>query len=320
MTVEVTPGEMEVAAPPAVVITDTAIDDDIKLRRVGFYLTFFLFLVDVLLLVFSSTLYAGHTIDVEKLDPEVTLYHLATSFTPVILFLNFLFMLILLRWYRTNHISSDACGCGIFIYVLMTAACVAFFAVFMSMCNPVNEFENLPYSPSSATFIRTDNITWYNANNVYSQIGVGASTASIRFLGSYNTSDACIKACDDFTQMNMPSSSCHTWTWHYPVPQNYQYAGQCFGRTDLVWTAKAQTYVDCGVATNGGGVMTYVSESDEWTGIMFRDMLKANHDALALYVIVVIRMGLPVAFIVLTILAGVLFGLFSLIKWAAFEN
>eukprot|EP01113_Clastostelium_recurvatum_P028854 TRINITY_DN3483_c0_g1_i1.p1 TRINITY_DN3483_c0_g1~~TRINITY_DN3483_c0_g1_i1.p1 ORF type:complete len:321 (-),score=65.84 TRINITY_DN3483_c0_g1_i1:139-1101(-) len=320
MTVEVTPGEMEVAAPPATVVTETAIDDEHKLRRVGFYLAFFLFLVDVLLLVFSSTLYAGHVIDFAKLDPEVTLYHLATSFTPVILVLNFIFMLILLRWYRTSHLSGDACGCGIFIYVLMTAACVAFFAVFMSMCNPANDFENLPYSPSYAIYTRTDNITLYNMNNVHSQIGVGASTDSIRFLGSYNTSDACIKACADFTQMNMPTSSCHSWTWHYPVSQNYQYAGQCFGRTDLVWTAKAQTYVDCGIATNGGGVQTYVNESDEWSGTMFRDMLKANHDALALYVIVVIRFGLPVALLVLSILASVLYGLFSLIKWAAFEN
>eukprot|EP01113_Clastostelium_recurvatum_P047959 TRINITY_DN8635_c0_g1_i1.p1 TRINITY_DN8635_c0_g1~~TRINITY_DN8635_c0_g1_i1.p1 ORF type:complete len:346 (+),score=71.37 TRINITY_DN8635_c0_g1_i1:166-1203(+) len=335
MTVElVTPGEMEGASPsptpapdhdsttssPTKSSSENSNDDNNNsedeypiLRRLGFYAVLFLFIMDIPLLVYSATLYAGHTLDYPRLDPEGSFYRLATAFIPVILFLNFILLMIFLRWYRVGKISSNACACGGFVYVVMTAGCIAFFGVFMSMYNLDSKFDNLPDEVQAYRIYHPNNITLYNMNNVHSQIGAGESTYDIIFLGTYDSSNECIQACNNYTHPTELTTSCHTWTWYHDVSKNDLYAGQCFGRTDLEWGPKAQTDVDCGITADSHYVHTSFEFAYEWTGDMFRDMLQTNHDALVLYVLLLVRFGIPVVVPALALVGFILFGLIALI-------
>eukprot|EP00040_Diaphanoeca_grandis_P001843 m.19750 g.19750 ORF g.19750 m.19750 type:complete len:498 (-) comp12595_c0_seq1:164-1657(-) len=58
------------------------------------------------------------------------------------------------------------------------------------------------------------------------------STATVKFLGVYQTAGACRDACDKNSTNTDP---CHSWAFYYPDTKQTDYAGACYGRHDKVF-------------------------------------------------------------------------------------
>lgn len=72
------------------------------------------------------------------------------------------------------------------------------------------------------------------ANVVSGTSGLGGtgSTATVKFLGKFQTPEQCTAAC---TANSTARDPCRSWAFYYPDTPQREYQGSCYGRHDDVW-------------------------------------------------------------------------------------